>query len=269
MLERRLQNNVAIITGAARGIGQAIASKFAKEGCNLGLLDLDLGGATETAGAAERLGVRALPVRLDVTDRSEVEKAMRRVSEEVGPLDILVNNAGIFEIVQFEEITSSQWQRMLDVNLTSVFHATQCFVRHLLSGNRPGAIVNLASISGQVAFNGSSHYSVAKAGVAQLTRCLAMEYGQYGIRTNAMAPGIIETEITRPAISDERMSEEWMKRIPMRRYGTVEEVADLALFLASDQSSYLNGETITIDGGAVPAWSKPGDADRHIRRHWS
>lgn len=269
MGEPRLRNKVAIITGAARGIGQAIANRFASEGCNLGLLDLDLGGATETARAAEETGVRALPVRLDVTDRSEVEEAMRRVSSEVGPLDFLVNNAGIFEIVQFEEMTSSQWQRMLDVNLTSVFHATQCFVRHLLGGNRPGAIVNLASISGQVAFNGSSHYSVAKAGVAQLTRCLAMEYGQYGIRTNAMAPGIIETEITRPAITDAEMSGEWMKRIPMRRYGSVEEVANLALFLVSDQASYLNGETITIDGGAVPAWSKPGDADRSIRRDWS
>ncbi len=268
MRKSRLSNKVALVTGAARGIGRAIALKFAEEGCNLGVLDLNLEGAAETACSAEVLGVRAIPIRLDVTNRTEVEEATHRAVDEFGALDILVNNAGILEVVQFEEMTTGQWQRMLDVNLTGVFHATQCFVRHLLSENRPGAIVNLSSISGQVAFNGSSHYCVSKAGIAQLTRCLAMEYGQFGIRANAMAPGIIETEMTKPALSEAEMSEEWIKRIPMRRFGTVKEVADLALFLASDESSYLNGETISLDGGAVPAWSKPGEAERPMRRNW-
>jgi 3-oxoacyl-[acyl-carrier protein] reductase len=157
---------------------------------------------------------------------------------------------------------------MIDINLTGVFHVTQCFVRQLLKADKPGAIVNLASISGIVAFNGSSSYSVTKAAVSELTRCLAMEYGQYGIRTNAMAPGLIETDMTSVSINQPDMAAEWMQRIPMRKWGTPEDVADLALFLASDEAGYINGETVVVDGGAVPAFSKPGDQTRTVRRDW-
>ena len=264
----RLSNKVALITGAGQGIGRAIALRFAEEGCDLGLVDLNVASAGETAALAEALGVKAHAVACNITDRSSVEAAFSAVQSVLEPIDILVNNAGIFENAQFEEMTIQQWQRMLDINVNGAFHVSQTCIRHLLSRHRGGVIVNMSSVSGQIAFNGSSHYNVSKAAISELTRCLAVEFGQFGIRTNALAPGIIETEMTRPALLDPELSAEWKQRIPMRSYGSVRHVADLALFLASDESAYVNGEIVTIDGGAVPAWSKPGDATRAIRRDW-
>jgi 3-oxoacyl-[acyl-carrier protein] reductase len=264
----RLKGRSALITGAARGIGRAMAEKFAGEGCALGLVDLNREGAEETAAALRELGARAVAVAADVTDRPSVDRALAEVSAELGPPDILVNNAGIFEIVPFEEMTFAQWQRMLDVNLNSLFHVTQSYVRRMLNENRGGNIINLASISGIVAFTASSHYGVTKAGVAQLTRCLAMEYAQFGFRVNAMAPGIIESEMTRGSLAESELAAEWLHRIPSRRYGSVSNVADLALFLASDESSYINGTTIVVDGGAVPAFTKPDDPHHKPRRDW-
>jgi len=264
----RLANKLALITGAGQGIGRAIALRFAEEGCNLAVVDLNLASAQETATLAQALGVATHAIAGNVTDRASVETVFAEVQAALGPIDILVNNAGIFENTQFEELSFQQWQRMLDVNVNGAFHVSQTYIRHLLSRQRGGAIVNVSSVSGQIAFNGSSHYNVSKAAISELTRCLAVEFGQFGIRTNALAPGIIETAMTRPALSDPALSAEWKQRIPMRSYGTVEHVADLALFLASDEAAYINGEIVTIDGGAVPAWSKPGDATRAIRRDW-
>lgn len=265
---KRLANRTALISGAARGIGRAIALKYAQEGCNLALFDLNLDGVRETAAMAGEHGIKTAATEADVTDRASIERALEMLGSELGTIDTLVNNAGIFENAQFEEATTEHWQRMIDINLTGVFHVTQCFIRQLLKAERGGAIVNLASISGIVAFNGSVAYSVTKAGLIEMTKCLAMEYGQYGIRTNAMAPGIIATEMTRPALAQPDMAAEWMQRIPMRQWGTVDDVADLALFLASEEARYINGEIVVIDGGAVPAFSKPGDAERAIRRDW-
>lgn len=265
---RRLENRTALISGAARGIGRAIALKYAAEGCNLALFDLNKEGVDETAALASAHGVRTATTTADVTDRASVDSAFRTLGSALGTIDTLVNNAGVFRNAQFEEMTVADWQNMIDVNLTGVFHVTQCFVRQLLKARKPGAIVNLASISGIVAFNGSAHYSVTKAAVSELTRCLAMEYGQYGIRTNAMAPGLIETDMTRDSLSEPEMVVEWRQRVPMRRWGTAGDVADLALFLASDEAGYINGETVVVDGGAVPAFSKPGDQTREIRRDW-
>jgi 3-oxoacyl-[acyl-carrier protein] reductase len=267
----RLRNKVAVITGAARGIGRAIALRFAEEGCWLALSDLNLAGVQETAQACEERGqahgVRTATFATDVVSRPDVEAMIAGTVAQLGRLDILVNNAGIFNNAAFEQMTDEQWGRMININLTSVFLVSQVAVRHWISAQAPGNIINLASVSATVAFTESSHYCAAKAGVAELTRCIAMELGPQGIRANSMAPGIIATEMTAPALAEPELAADWMRRIPQRRYGTPEDVADLALFLASDESRYINGEMIYCDGGATWAWSKPSDDARYPRRY--
>lgn len=267
----RLSGKVALITGAARGIGRAIAMRYAEEGCWLSLSDLDLAGVQDTARACEEVGaahdVRTAALQADVTQRADVERMVADTVAQLGRLDIVVNNAGIFNNVAFEQMTDAQWGKMMDVNLNSVFVVSQVAVQHWLQQEKPGTFVNLASISATVAFTESSHYCTTKAGVAMLTKCIAMELGPAGIRANSMAPGIIATEMTRPALSEPDLAADWMRRIPSRRYGGVGDVANLALFLASDESSYVNGEMIYVDGGATWAWSKPSDDERYPRQY--
>jgi 3-oxoacyl-[acyl-carrier protein] reductase len=267
----RLAGRVAIITGAARGIGRAIALKYASEGCSLSLSDLDLAGVQATAAECEAAGrahgIRTTTMRANVTVRAEVEAMISQTVADLGRMDIIVNNAGIFNNAAFELMSDDAWYKMMDVNLNSVFLVSQAAVRHWLAAQQPGVIVSLASVSATVAFTESSHYCTAKAGVAALTRCIAMELGPMGIRANSMAPGIIATEMTKPALSEPELAADWMRHIPQRRYGTPEDVADLALFLASDESSYINGEMIYVDGGATWAWSKPSDDARYPRAY--
>lgn len=267
----RLANKVAIITGAARGIGRAIALRFAEEGCSLSLSDLNLAGVQATARECEAKGaahgIRTATFPTNVTNRADVEAMIRGTAEQLGRLDILVNNAGIFNNAAFELMTDDQWNSMINVNLNSVFLVSQVAVRHWLKVQQPGNIISLASVSAVVAFTESSHYCTAKAGVAEMMRCIAMELGPMGIRANSMAPGIMATEMTKPALSEPELAADWMRRIPQRRYGTPEDVANLALFLASDESSYVNGDMIYVDGGATWAWSKPSDDARYPRTY--
>ena len=267
----RLVGKVGMITGAARGIGRAIALRYASEGCSLSLSDLDLAGVQETAALCEAAGaahgVRTWTVRADVTKRADVEAMVAETVKSLGRLDILVNNAGIFNNSAFELMTDDTWYKMMDVNLNSVFLVSQVAIRHWLAAEQPGTIVSLASVSSTVAFTESAHYCTAKAGVEALMRCIAMELGPMGIRANSMAPGIIATEMTKPALSEPEIAKDWMRHIPLRRYGTPEDIADLALFLASDESSYINGTMVYVDGGATWAWSKPTDDARYPRTY--
>lgn len=265
----RLSGKVALVTGAARGIGKAIALRYAQEGCSICISDLDLPGAEETAaeckaaGAAH--GINTLALEGDVTRRAAVADMVDGAVEGLGGLDILVNNAGIFNNAAFEEMTDETWFSMMNVNLNSVFLVSQAAVRYWLKAGKPGVIVSLASISATVAFTESAHYCTAKAGVAALMRCIAMELGPQGIRANSLAPGIIATEMTRPALSEPDLAADWMRRIPPRRYGTTDDVANAALFLASEESAYISGEMLYVDGGATWAWSKPSDDARYPR----
>jgi 3-oxoacyl-[acyl-carrier protein] reductase len=265
----RLSHKVAIITGAARGLGRAMALRFAEEGCSLSLSDLNLASVQATAHECEERGkahgIRTLALPTNVTNRAEVEAMVAQTAKQLGGLDILINNAGIFGNAAFELMTDEQWGRMIDINLTGVFLVSQVAVRHWIKTQQPGNIINLASISAVVAFTESAHYCAAKAGVAELTRCIAMELGPQGIRCNSMAPGIIATDMTAASLNDESHSGDWLRRIPQRRYGTPEDVANLALFLASDESSYVNGAMIYADGGGVYSWPKPSDAERYPR----
>ena len=191
-------------------------------------------------------GIGVLALEADVSRRDQVQDFVDSAIARFGSVDILVNNAGIFFNAAFEEMSDEQWERMLRVNVTSVFLMSQCVIRHWLAENIPGVIVNLASISAIIAFTDSAAYGTSKAAVAGLTRHIALQYGPQGIRANAMAPGIINTGML-PSQEDMRR---WAgERIPLRRPGTPDDVAGLALFLASDDSRYLTGDMVEVDGG--------------------
>jgi 3-oxoacyl-[acyl-carrier protein] reductase len=242
----RLSGKVAVITGAGQGIGRGIALRFAEEGANLALCDLNLETAEETAGLARAKNVEAAAWKTNVAERADVEFFVGAAVERFGGLDVLVNNAGIFFNASFEGMTDDQWDRMMNVNVKSVFMMSQAVVRHWLATERKGSIVNLASISAAIAFTNSSAYCASKAAVASMTRCVALEYGGRGIRANSMAPGIIDT----PLLPNAADSAHWAQnKIPLRRLGQPDDVADLALFLASDESRYITGDMIYVDGG--------------------
>jgi len=244
----RLSGKTALITGAARGIGRAIALRFAAEGANLVLCDLNLESLREVVSEAECIGVRALARRTDVIVREQVQQLVDDGMSEFGMIHTVVNNAGIFFNAPFEQTTDEQYDRIMAVNVKSVFLVSQIVIRHWLRHEIKGTIVNLASIGAAVAFVDSSAYCTTKGAVATLTRCIALEYGPRGIRANSMAPGIIDT----PMLPSQEDNERWANTtIPLRRLGEPKDVADVALFLASDESRYITGEMIFVDGGWV------------------
>ena len=242
----RLTGKSAIVTGAARGIGAGIATRYAEEGCALALCDLDEAGLQQLAEELRGQGAEVLTCKTDVSLREPVQEFVDAALTRFGQVDILVNNAGIFFNAAFEDMSDEQWESMWRVNVTGVFLMSQVVIRHWLAQGIPGAIVNLASISSIIAFTHSAAYGTSKAAVAGMTRHIALQYGPQGIRANAMAPGIIDTSMLP---SQEDMQRWAQERIPLRRPGTPEDVADLALFLASDDSRYLTGATIPVDGG--------------------
>ncbi|MYD10993.1 MAG: SDR family oxidoreductase [Chloroflexi bacterium] len=242
----RLTGKTALVTGAARGIGRAIALRFAAEGANLVLCDLNLESLREVAADAESEGVKALPRRTDVAVREQVQQLVDAGISEFGAIHSVVNNAGIFFNAPFEQTTDEQYERIMAINVKSVFLVSQIVIRHWLRRKIKGTIVNLASIGAAVAFVDSSAYCTTKGAVATMTRCIALEYGPRGIRANSMAPGIINTPML-PSAEDSRY---WANNtIPLRRLGEPNDVADVALFLASDESRYITGEMIFVDGG--------------------
>lgn len=242
----RLAGKTALITGAARGIGEAIALRFAQEGADLALCDLNMASLNAVADKARSHGVNTLTQAVDVAQRAEMQAFVDAAVSQLGQIDILVNNAGVFFNSPFERTTDEQYERIMDVNVRGVFLASQILVRHWLEREIKGAIINLASIGAVVAFVDSSAYCLTKGAVASLTRCIALEYGPRGIRANSMAPGIIDT----PMLPSQEDNQRWAKsRIPLRRLGEPRDVADLALFLASDESRYITGEMIYVDGG--------------------
>ena len=242
----RLAGKTALITGAARGIGRAIALRYAAEGANLVLCDLNLDDLRQVAAEAESAGVGTLVQRVDVSARAQVQGLVDAGLAQFGMIDIAVNNAGIFFNAPFEQTTDEQYDRIMDINVRGVFIVSQTVIRHWLQQDIKGTIVNLASIGAAVAFVDSAAYCTTKGAVATMTRCIALEYGPRGIRANSMAPGIIDTPML-PSAEDSRY---WANNtIPLRRLGQPGDVADVALFLASDESRYITGEMIVVDGG--------------------
>lgn len=242
-----LEGKTAVITGASRGIGKAIALKFAEEGCNVAFTDLfDDENMKNTESELKALGVNAKGYASNAALFDETEKVVSQIVDDFGRVDILVNNAGITKDTLLMRMTEEQWDAVIDVNLKSVFNFTKAVQKHLLKQKSGGSIINMSSVVGVSGNAGQANYSASKAGIIGFTKSVAKELGSRGIRSNAIAPGFIITEMTAKIPEDARKA--WENSIPMRRGGTPEEVAKTALFLASDLSSYVSGQVINVCG---------------------
>lgn len=244
----RLEGKVAVVTGGARGIGLAIARAFAREGAAVAVADVNAAGAEEAVVGLARDGGRALAVAVDVVDPVSVEAMTATVVGTYGRLDILVNNAGVGGTTPFLETRLAEWNRIVGINLTGAFLVAQAAAREMVKSGRGGKIVNIASLSGQRGGNGRAAYGAAKAGLELLTRVMAVELAAHDINVNNIAPGAIETEIAR-FMHDGATRAAYNYLIPMTRYGTPEEIADAAVYLCSDESRYVHGHTLNVDGG--------------------
>ena len=241
-----LSGKAAVVTGSARGIGKAIALALAHRGADVIVSDVDLPGAQAAAAEIAALGRRSAAIACNVSVRGEVESLITRAVDELGRLDILVNNAGITRDTLLVRMTEEQWDLVLDVNLKGTFFGCQAAAKVMMKA-RAGKIVNLASITGLIGNAGQANYSASKAGVIALTRTVAKELASRNVQVNAIAPGFIETEMTREL--PEKAREAFLENIPLRRAGTPEDVAHLVCFLASSEADYITGQCITIDGG--------------------
>jgi 3-oxoacyl-[acyl-carrier protein] reductase len=244
-----LTGRTALVTGAARGIGKAIALKFAKEGANIAFTDLAIDeehGGKGTERDIEALGVKAKGYASNAADFAQTEETIKQVLADFGSIDILVNNAGITKDGLMLRMTEAQWDAVIAVNLKSAFnfiHACLPVMMH----QRKGAIINMASVVGVHGHAGQCNYAASKAGLIALAKSIGQEMGPKGIRANSIAPGFIDTAMTQ-ALPD-KIRQEWVNKIPLRRAGTTEDIANTALYLASDLSSYISGQVIQVDGG--------------------
>ena len=246
-----LEGQVAIVTGGGRGIGKAIASRFAAEGADIGIIDVNAEAARVTAEEIRPLGRRAVAAIADVGSVGAVKAAVSEILGELGRLDVLVNNAGVEKRTPFLEITPEDWQRQLDVNLSGTFYCTQAAGREMAK-RKYGRIVNISSVAGLIGPIDLAAYGAAKAGIIGLTRAAALDLADYGITVNAIAPGPIETDLMHGVWTAEALRER-PQHGAIARFGTVDEIAHTALFLASPQSGFITGTTLSVDGGAVAA----------------
>jgi len=241
-----LEGKTAIITGASRGIGKAIAIKFAQEGCSIAFTDLfNDDNMKSTESELKALGVKARGYASDASKFDDTDRVVSEIVNDFGRIDVLVNNAGITKDTLLMRMTEDQWDAVINVNLKSVFNFTKAAQKTMLK-QRSGSIVNLSSVVGVSGNAGQANYSASKAGIIGFTKSVARELGSRGIRSNAIAPGFIITEMTAKIPEDARKA--WEESIPMKRGGTPEEVAGVATFLASDLSSYVSGQVITVCG---------------------
>ena len=242
-----LEGKTALITGAARGIGKAIALKFAQEGANIAFTDLvidETGKATEDEIAA--LGVKAKGYASNAADFAQTEEVVKQIQADFGRIDILVNNAGITKDGLMLRMSEAQWDAVINVNLKSAFNFIHACTP-IMMRQRSGSIINMSSVVGVHGNAGQCNYAASKAGLIALAKSIGQEVGSRGIRANAIAPGFIDTAMTQQLPEDIR--KEWINKIPLRRGGTVEDIANVATFLASDMSSYVTGQVIQVDGG--------------------
>ena len=255
-MSNRLQCKVAAITGASQGIGLAIAQKFAAEGADISFCyRSNKAGADEVVASIQNLGRKCAPFRYDVGNVQQGQKFIADTVAQFGAIDILVNNAGLERRADFWDATETDYDAVLNVNLKGVFFITQAFVRHRMASapganNKPGGkIINISSVHEELPFPHFASYCASKGGVKMLTRNLSIELAPLGITINSIAPGAIETPINRNLLNDPAKLNSLLQNIPLKRLGTPDEVANLALFLASSDSDYATGTTFFLDGG--------------------
>ena len=242
-----LAGKTALVTGAARGIGKALALKFAAEGANVAFTDLAIDeNGKQTEQELLDLGVKAKGYASNAADFAQTEEVVKQIKEDFSSIDILVNNAGITKDGLMMRMSEAQWDAVIAVNLKSAFNFIHA-VLPIMMRQRSGSIINMASVVGVHGNAGQANYAASKAGLIALAKSIAQEVGSRGIRANAIAPGFIETAMTAALPDDVRA--EWTKKIPLRRGGQVEDIANVATFLASDMSSYVSGQVIQVDGG--------------------
>jgi NAD(P)-dependent dehydrogenase (short-subunit alcohol dehydrogenase family) len=243
-----LRGKVCVVTGAGSGIGRGIAVAFGRVGARVAVLDMSVEGAEGTCEEIKRSGGEAVAIACDVSDWKSVEHAAEKSAATLAPCDVLVNNAGILRPGGLDTLTLEEWNKVLSVNLTGCFICAQVFARQMRPKGK-GALVHIASISASQATPLAGAYSIAKAGVAMLSKVLAVEWGPHGIRSNSVNPGMIMTPMVEAVYEQPGILERRSKAVPVGRIGRPEDIAEAAVFLASDKASYISGGEITVDGG--------------------
>ncbi len=251
----RLTDRVAVVTGSSSGIGQGIAKRFAEEGARL-IIDYvgHPDGADQTLKMVEQAGSKGIICQADVTKIEDTRRLIDAAYSEFGSVDILVNNAGMEKRADFWDVQEADYDKVLAVNLKGPFFLTQYFVQKLIAANKPGRIVNISSVHEDMAFPGFSTYCISKGGMRMFMRDLSVELGPRNITVNNIAPGAIETPINRNLMANKGEMRALLENIPLNRLGTVDDVASLAAFLASDEAGYITGSTYVIDGGLMRSY---------------
>ena len=243
---KRLEGKVSLITGAAQGIGEATALKFAREGAIVVVCDVQQAGIDQVVAQCEAAGAQAVGYVMDVTNREQVESVVAQVKERFGRIDALINNAGITQDARLQKMTLAQFDRVIDVNLRGVFHCAQT-VADVMVAQGSGSIVNASSVVGIYGNFGQTNYAATKFGVIGFTKTWSRELGAKGVRVNAVAPGFITTPMVKAM--PENVLQSMEAKVPLKRLGEPEEIANVYAFLASDEASYINGAVISVDGG--------------------
>lgn len=241
----KIDNKVAIVTGAAMGIGLGIAEALAKEKYNIVVTDIKLDQCKKAAQTIKKMGVETLAVKCDVSKKSEVDKLFVQTIKKFGRVDVLVNNAGVYPFVPFAKMTEANWTKVMDVNLKGVFLCSSQAAKNMKNGGR---IINISSIASLVGFEGLTHYCASKGAVNGFTRALALELAPKNILVNAVAPGAIKTPGATGGV-DSKVQQQMIAGVPLARWGEPKDIAGAVVFLASDNSSYLTGQVIVVDGG--------------------
>ncbi len=244
----RLEKKIALVTGAGSGLGRAITLEFAKQGAHVFACDRDEQSVQETAEAASKNGGAATPLRSDVCDKDDIASVLSAIEKDSGKLDVLVNNAGITQREDFRHISDEQWQEILDVNLTGAMRLSRDALG-LLKVSGSASIINISSIMERIHVRQLSAYSTTKAALAGLSRAMAVEYSAFNVRVNYICPGYAETAMTKRILRNPAVRQGLLDRTPMNRFVQPEDVAKAALFLASDEASFITGEGLTVDGG--------------------
>ncbi len=245
----RLKNKVVIVTGASKGIGEAVSLALASEGANLVLASRNIKKEDRVVKEIEKLGSKVLIQQVDVADYSQVNEMVNEALDIYGHIDALFNNAGISKPTMLWKMTPDQWDEVLRVNLSGTFYCLQAVAKPMIE-QKKGSIINVTSSAGLMGTIGQINYTAAKGGVYAMTKSAAKELARYNIRVNTIAP-LAETDMTQVIASDPKFKEKYLERIPLRRFGKPEEIGPAVVFLASDESSYITGQTLCIDGGMI------------------